>query len=255
MAEARLRRVSIFEGVEEARLLALEPHLDERTCRSNEAVYRVGDPWDGLYAVVRGAVVLRTERPGRPIEPGLKLVSGDVFGEAELFRRSARELTVRAVGATTVIRIPPVPLYELLAESPSADTLLRGLAVRRRMIHARSILTPTSTRKEPRIWVDQEVLLTLEDGTRIAARLEDLSRSGACLSAVPEAWRIGSPVAFALGIEDRPSLLQARGIVRWRDGNLAGISFEEHGSIHRRQVESALRTLVPPALRKPEPAV
>ena len=255
MAEARLRQVQVFAGVDEARLLALEPHLAERICRPNEAVYRVGDPWDGLYAVVHGAVVLRTERPGRPIESGLKLGSGDVFGEAELSRRSARELTVRAVGATTVLRIPPGPLDELLAESSSADTLLRGLAVRRRMVHVRSILTPTSTRKEPRIWVDQEVLLTLEDGTRIAARLEDLSRSGACLSAVPEAWRAGSQVAFALGIADRPCLLQARGFVRWRDGNLAGISFEEDGSIQRRQMDLALRTLVPSALRKPEPAV
>lgn len=253
MAEARLRQVPIFEGVDEARLLVLEPYLDERTCRSNEAVYRVGDPWNGLYAVVRGAVVLRTERPGRPIEPGLQLGRGDVFGEAELFRRSARELTVRAAGVTTVLRIPPGPLDDLLAESPSAETLLRGLAVRRRMVHARSILTP-STRKEPRIWVDQEVLLTLQDGTRIPARLEDLSRSGACLSAVPETWRAGSPVAFALGIAERPCLLQARGIVRWRDGNLAGVSFEGDGSIHRWQMDLALRILVPSALQKPEPS-
>ena len=240
---SRLRRFALFEQVSEARLLALEPWLQERELRPNQTAYVVGDPCGGLYAVIRGAVNLRSERPGKPVGQGLSLGPGEVFGEAEVLGLGARELTVRALVRTTLLHLPLDPILGLLAEEPAFGLALRGLSTRRRMVLARALLA--ATRKEPRIWLDRDVTLCLGNGMKVAARLEDLSGGGACFAAAPESWQVGELVNFSLGIEGRPNLLQARGVVRWRDEALVGISFESTGVIHRQQVDEVLRALTP----------
>ena len=62
MPPSRLRRLPVFDEVPEARLLALEPRQEERAYRPNQTVYAAGEPCDGLYAVLKGAVILRAER-------------------------------------------------------------------------------------------------------------------------------------------------------------------------------------------------
>jgi len=243
MSGPRLRRFASFDEVSEARLLALEPWLEERELRSNQTVFAVGDPCDGLYAVIRGAVNLRSETPGMPVGQGLSLGDGDVFGEAEVLGRGARDLTVRALVRTTLLHLPLDPILGLLAEEPEFGMALRGLSARRRMALARKLMA--ATRKEPRIWLDREVTLSLGNGRQVPARLEDLSGGGACFAAAPESWQVGELVNFSLGIEGWPNLLQARGVVRWRDEALVGISFESKGPIHRQQVDEALRILGP----------
>lgn len=240
---SRLRRFALFDEVSEARLLALEPSLRERELRSNQTAFAVGDPCDGLYAVIGGAVNLRAERPGMPVGQGLSLGPGEVFGEAEVLGRGPRELAVRALVRTTLLHLPLDAVLGLLAEELAFGLALRGLTTRRRMVLARTLLA--ATRKEPRIWLDREVTLSLGHGQTVAARLEDLSGGGACFAAAPESWQVGAPVNFSLGIEGRPNLLQARGVVRWRDEALVGISFESTGVIHRQQVEEVLRALAP----------
>lgn len=240
---SRLRRFALFEEVSEARLLVLEPWLEERELRSNQTAFAVGDPCDGVYAVIRGAVILRSERPGMPVGQGLSLGPGEVFGEAEVLGRGPRELAVRALVRTCLLHIPLDPLLGLLADEPAFGLALRGLSARRRMVLARTLLA--ATRKEPRIWLDREVTLSLGNGRQVAARLEDLSGGGACFAAAPESWQVGVPVNFSLGVEGRPNLLQARGVVRWRDETLVGISFESTGLIHRQQVDEVLRILTP----------
>lgn len=240
---SRLSRFALFEQVSEARLLALEPWLQERELRPNQTAYVVGDPCDGLYAVIRGAVNLRAERPGTAVGQGLSLGPGEVFGEAEVLGRGARELAVRALVRTTLLHLPLDPILGLLAEELAFGLALRGLSTRRRMVLARALLA--ATRKEPRIWLDRDVTLYLGNGMKVAARLEDLSGGGACFAAAPESWQVGELVNFSLGIEGRPNLLQARGVVRWRDEALVGISFESTGVIHRQQVDEVLRILTP----------
>lgn len=241
MLASRLRRLPVFDEVPEERLLALEPWLEERAYRPNQTVYAAGEPCDGLYAVQKGSVILRSERPGQPVGQGLNLGVGELFGDAELLGRGGRELTARAASMSILLRLPLDPLVSLLAEEPALGMALRGLTTRRRMLLARTLLA--STRKETRIWLDREVLLSLGNGRQVPARLEDLSGGGACFASAPESWQPGSKVSFALGVEGRPNLLQARGVVRWRDEALVGIAFESTGPIHRQQVEEVLRTL------------
>lgn len=243
MLTSRLRRLPVFQTVDESRLLRLEPWLEELDFQPNEPVYRTGGACDGLYAIQRGAVTLRTERPGEAVGQGLHLGPGDLFGEAEAINRSVREMTARALCRAAVLRIPSEALVELLAGDPTFGMLLRGLATQRRMVHARHFLA-SSTRKEPRIWLDREVELSLGAGKRFMARLEDLSAGGACFASVPESWQVGAQVIFTLGVDGHPNLLQARGVVRWRDEAQAGVAFEA-GPMFRRQVDEALRVLTP----------
>jgi CRP-like cAMP-binding protein len=241
MLASRLRRLPVFGEVSETRLLALEPWLQERTYRPNETVYSAGEACDGLHAILKGAAILRAERPGKPVGQGLSLGAGELLGEAELLDRGRRELTARAAGMAVLLHIPLDPLVGLAADEPGFAMALRGLVTRRRMVLARSLLS--STRKETRIWLDREVTLSLGNGREVHARLEDLSGGGACFASAPESWQVGSQVNFELGVEGRPNLLQARGVVRWRDEALVGIAFVSTGPIHRQQVDETLRVL------------
>jgi CRP-like cAMP-binding protein len=244
MPEPSLRGLPVFAGVEEERLDRLAAHLRERTCRANEVVYRNGDPCDGLYIVVHGAILLRTEVPGQPIDRVFDLGAGEIFGEEELDGKP-RALAARALGATALWHLPLEPLRELFREHPFVETLLRALGVRRRSSRLRARLAPSS-RREPRIWVDRPVMVAV-GGERVGVRLEDLSPGGACFSAVPESWTPGRRLDLSLGIAGRPDLLQAQGTVRWHENGSAGLEFEPGGPAWKRRVEQALRELVPKA--------
>jgi CRP-like cAMP-binding protein len=242
MSEPSLRGLPAFAGVDEDRLARLAAHLRERTCRPNEVVYRNGDPCDGLYIVVTGAILLRTEVPGQPIDRVFDLGAGEIFGEEEL-GGAPRALAARALGATTLWHLPIAPLRELMREHPFVETLLRALGVRRRSSRLRARLAPSS-RREPRIWVDRQVMVTI-DGERVGVRLEDLSPGGACFAMVPESWTAGREIDLALSIPGRPDLLRARGTIRWHDNASAGIEFAPGDAGWKRRVEKALRELVP----------
>lgn len=242
MPAGLLERLSVFAGVEREKLRRLEAASVERDCRPNEIVYRTGDPCDGLYAIAQGAVLFRAERPGKPVERVQELAAGEVFGEKEVFAGTPRELSIRALGETRLLLIPLEPLRALVAEVPLLETALRTLAIRRRSAQLRAALGPSS-RKEPRIWVDREVWITLDGGGRLQARLEDLSPGGACLAGAPASWQAGSRVAFTLGLEGQ-DLLHVSAEVRWRQHHAAGLAFDGTSAGNRKVVEQALRALV-----------
>ena len=102
-----------------------------------------------------------------------------------------------------------------------------------------------STRQEVRIKVGRRVVLTLADGTSIDSVLENLSLGGAALSAAPESWQEGRPVAFYLGPPERPELLHLVGKVAWRKGKRAGIAFDGATTDLKVRVSSALQELLP----------
>jgi hypothetical protein len=112
------------------------------------------------------------------------------------------------------------------------------------MSQTRARLTP-STRREPRIWVDRDVVLTLGGAMQVAVRLEDLSFNGACFAAAPPHWQTGQQLSFSLGTPDRPDLLRVSGQVRWQELGMVGMLFENGGPGLRQKVEEALRVLVP----------
>ena len=240
--EPNLRGLPAFEGVGEERLARLAARLRAKSCRANEVVYRNGDPCDGLYLIASGAILLRTEVRGEPIDRVLDLGAGEIFGDEEAVSGAPRGLAARALGETRLWHLPLEPFQELLRDHPFVETMLRALAVRRRSSRLRARLAPAS-RRELRIWVDTPVTVTVDGGERVGARLEDLSPGGACFSSVP-GWTTGRQFVLSLGTAGRPNLLQARATVCWHEEGSAGIQFDAQGPDWKRRIEQALRELV-----------
>lgn len=241
----QLDSFAVFAGVSPERLALLAARAEEKSFSANQLVFRRGERCDGLWAVSAGGVLLRTEIPGQAIDRLVDVGPGEVFGEAEVLDDAPRHLTARALGATTLIRIPQEPLRELFRDHSAVETHLRMLGVRRRSARVRAMLAPSS-RREPRIWVDRDVWVTLEPRNEShRVRLIDLSTGGACISRAPADWTAGKVLSFALGTLEKPTLLQLRGMVRWRSESTAGIAFEDAGPALRRKIEQALRELVP----------
>jgi CRP-like cAMP-binding protein len=242
--------LSVFAGVSPERLARLAAVCEEKNVSANQVVFRRGERCDGLWAVLVGGVLMRTETPGKPIERMFDLGPGEIFGEAEVLETlegAPRRLTARALDATTLVRIPLAPLRELLREQPSIDTSLRTLAIRRQSARVRAMLAPSS-RREPRIWVDKDILVTVQSGARGEShrvRLLDLSNSGACILRAPSDWKKGQELSFSLGTQERPAMLQVRGTVQWRHESAVGIAFTDAGPVLRKKIEQTLRELVP----------
>lgn len=233
----------MFRGLGQEQLARLELQLEEKHLGSNEIVFRQGDPCDGLYVVARGGVVIRSETPGRPVERIRDLQPGEVFGETAALMDTPRRFAARTVGDTVLWKIPQNLVQELVTE-PALEAFLPALMSRGRPARRRSFAAPW-TRKEPRIWVDREVQLTLDHGETVRARLENLSAGGACLDAAPDGWKVAQRLKLALGVDGRSDLLRVRGIVRWRKGSSVGLAFDGDGPAHRRRVAAALRVLAP----------
>jgi CRP-like cAMP-binding protein len=242
--ELRLKRLPLFEDVDESVLTALERHAQARFYPGNEVVYRTGAPADGLYAVVHGGVLVRTERAGQPVDRFLDVGPGDVFGEAEVVDEAPREFTARTMTASDLLWIPAAPLRQAIALHGFLGTLLRTLSIRRKTLRTRVRVAP-STRREPRIWIDRDVALKLADEKPVTVRLADLSLRGACLAAVPWSWSAGQRVRFVLGTAECPDLLPVSGQVCWQELGSVGVIFDNDGPHLRQKVERALRALVP----------
>ena len=73
----------------------------------------------------------------------------------------------------------------------------------------------------------------MEDGTRLAVTLENLSLGGVGLSGVPFGWQTGLPVRFRLGLAGEPEILDVVGSVTWREGDTVGIAFGPEGGRQR----------------------
>lgn len=234
----------MFRSLGQERLARLERHVEEKHLGSNEIVFRQGDPSDGLYVVARGGVVIRTETPGNAIERVRDLRPGEIFGETGALLDAPRQFAARTVGETVLWKIPRELVHELVDDPAGFDALLPSLLARRRPARQQSLSAPWS-RKEPRIWVDREVQLSLDHGEKMRAHLENLSAGGACFLSAPEGWQVTQRLGLRLSLDGQADLLRVRGIVRWRQGRSVGLAFDGDGPAHRRRIDEALRRLAP----------
>jgi CRP/FNR family cyclic AMP-dependent transcriptional regulator len=243
MPPSILQGNALFNGVDPAALSDLLSRAVERRLGARQVVFRKGDPGDSLYVVERGQVIILHDVVGEPVERVRDIGPGDLFGEMEVLEGSSRHFSARTVEPTHLYRIPAATLRGFLVSYPQIEMRLRTLSIQRRTSRLRAVLGP-STRKEPRIRVDRSVTLSLPEGSRVGARVEDMSGGGVCLSGAPPAWSPAQPVRFSLGLPGRPELLAVQGTIRWRDGDLLGIAFGDESTAYRRRAEQVLRDLV-----------
>jgi CRP-like cAMP-binding protein len=80
-----LRRVSLFQDVEESILLALWPSFRERPLRKGDVLFRTGDPGEELFLLREGSIVVSKPVTGRIEQVLARLEPGEVFGEMSVF--------------------------------------------------------------------------------------------------------------------------------------------------------------------------
>lgn len=80
-----LRRVSLFQDVEESVLRTLWPSFRERRLRRGDVLFRTGDPGEELFLLREGSIVVSKPVTGRVEQVLARLTPGEAFGEMSVF--------------------------------------------------------------------------------------------------------------------------------------------------------------------------
>src|SRR5262245_56125667 len=80
-----LRRVALFQDVEESVLRALWPSFRERRLRRGDVLFRTGDPGEELFLIREGRIVVSRPITGRVEQVLNRLEPGEAFGEMSVF--------------------------------------------------------------------------------------------------------------------------------------------------------------------------
>ena len=243
MLEEFLRKVPLFQDLEAAQLARLAALAREQSLPSHHVLFREGDPVDAFYLVRSGCVTVFRDTKGKPLQLLARLEEGGFFGEMGLLNKARRLATARTLGPTAVLRIDKADLLEVLADNPGLELKFRAEVIRRHGLNV-SALLGLAGQRDVRIRLGVPAEVELPDGTRRPVLVENLSLGGVALTGAPEAWRLGAPVRFALGVPGETGLLRVEGSVTWRRDDSVGIAFEplkpgEEGLIYR-----ALRRLL-----------
>jgi len=235
-----LRQIPLFHDLEEEQLARVLAAARLETYPAGHHLFHQGDPVDAFYLVRDGAVTVFRDAPGRAQQVLVRIWSGGFFGEMGLLSGAPRMASARTATPTTLLRIDKPNLERLLADIPALEDRLRSEAIRRHGLNVSAVLG-LGRRPDMRIRVGVPAAATLPDGAIQPVSLENLSPRGLGLSGAPPAWRPSCPVRFTLGLPGGPALLEVDGCVRWRQGDLVGISFAAETPELTAAVRGALR--------------
>lgn len=236
--EATLRRVSLFQDLDDDELRRLNRLFVELDVPRDAIVAREGDPTAGLYVVRQGAVAVYRETVGKPVQLLTRLHVGDFFGELGIFGEGHHTASVRASQASRILRITRQDLLGFFADHPEIEQKLQLAAARRHLANVTSMLE-IGRRREVRIHLNQPVHLEVENGDRRPATLENLSLNGMALSGAPDHWQVETNVGFGLGL--REGLLHLQGRIIWRRDSTVGLAFEKQAPNHDTIIQMAIR--------------
>lgn len=127
----RLRRLSFFNGLDDATLAELTRAARRREYRAGEVIVLEGEAQPGLYFLDTGYVkVLKSAPSGR--EQTLRVLEpGDTFNEIGVFSRLPNPATAVALEPTGVWLIPRETLTRLMRERPDfAQSVIERMAER-----------------------------------------------------------------------------------------------------------------------------
>lgn len=123
-----LGRIPTFRvlGREALRILAIS--AESIHVRGGEVLFEEGEPADGGYVVVYGAIELKGTR-----DHGTAAVArdGTLIGETALIVDTLRPATATAIEPTGLMRIPRSVFLRMLEGEPKAATSLRGMMASR----------------------------------------------------------------------------------------------------------------------------
>lgn len=128
-----LRQTALFEGLDDAHLLALTVRGRRRRLDADQAVFFEGDKADGLYVVLGGRVkVFKLSPKGR--EQTLMIMGpGEPVGEVAVLSGEAYPASAETLEPSEVFYIPRQAFLDLVSREPEvAMRLLSALSARLR---------------------------------------------------------------------------------------------------------------------------
>lgn len=243
MHERLIEGLDVFRGLGETAQARLVAGFVSRTVASSEVVFREGDEPDAFYVVADGRLVAFRDAVGKPMQLLSRYGPGDFFGEMGLFDDGKRSISIRAIETCKLLRIAKTDLLTFLDDHPVAAIRLQMVAARRHSENAAASLE-LGARRDLRIRVDADVLLTLEDGRQHQAVLSNLSFGGLCLDDAPVDWHREAVVHFRLGKGEEAMRISGRVVWKSDDGTSAGIAFLDLDDDHDLRVSGLLRSLI-----------
>jgi CRP/FNR family cyclic AMP-dependent transcriptional regulator len=127
---AFLRRVKIFQGINEPHLEALWARLRERRVRKGEVLFRAGDPGEEVFLIRAGSIVVSSPVQGRVEQVLAHLGPGDFFGEISLFDEEPRSATIQAATDVLLLSMSRESLLQFIDSNPRAAAALLYQVVR-----------------------------------------------------------------------------------------------------------------------------
>jgi CRP-like cAMP-binding protein len=113
-----LRRVPIFNGLEDGTLASLATALHRRTYPAGAIVFHQGDPGHALYLIASGkARVFMTSERGKEMTVDI-LSRGEVFGEMALLSDYPRSASVMTLTTTQVLTLHRDDFHRFLRAFP-----------------------------------------------------------------------------------------------------------------------------------------
>lgn len=125
-----LRQVSMFSGIDPAKLKKLAFSSHRVHFEAGETLFHQGDDADHAYIIISGHAVVLTEGPSGAI-PIAEIPAGNIVGEIALLCGGSRRATVRAAAPLDVLVIENKCFMRMLSEDGATCTkILRVLAER-----------------------------------------------------------------------------------------------------------------------------
>lgn len=114
-----LRRVSLFQDVEESILRTLWPSFRERRLRRGEVLFRTGDPGEELFILREGRIVVSKPVTGRVEQVLNRMEPGEAFGEMSVFGDERhRSATCQAEADALLYSLDRESLNRFIAGNP-----------------------------------------------------------------------------------------------------------------------------------------
>jgi CPA1 family monovalent cation:H+ antiporter len=132
-----LRRVPLFQELDEEAFGQLCEKLRPHTLGRDEVIIEQGALGDSLFLIARGVVRVSRREEGETHDLGT-LMAGDFFGEMALMHHESRNATIRTVTPCQLYELPRQALEELFRQHPAVEEQLRRVDADRR----REMATP-----------------------------------------------------------------------------------------------------------------
>lgn len=202
---APITQIPPFSEFTEAELAELLPRVQRRAYRTEETIFREGDPPAFIYYIVSGEINLTLTSEERRISVG-KFPSGRLLGIQTIFDNGPQFVSATALTPTTVLAIPLAELLAILRRHP--DALLKMAGIFSRQI-----------RSAARLVAEMQFL---DLPVRLAKRILDLAEASGRGGAVKITQKELSELAGATrgGVNRALKRLEHLGLVRTSRGTI-----------------------------------